>query len=165
MIFTLHRYVFRELIRVFLLSSLALTVMMSLSSILRPVQEYGVGPKQVLYYMLYFLPITLTFVLPMAALFATALVYGRFSCDNELNACKASGISPFTLIYPGLVLALMVAIANLLLSFHAMPAFAKRAEESLKADTKQIIFRNIQRKGYYKAPGGKYLIYADYVIW
>ena len=162
MIFTLHRYIFRELIRVFILSALALTVMMSLGSILKPVQEYGIGPKQVVYYMIYFLPITLTFVLPMAALFATALVYGRFASDNELDACKASGVSLFTLIYPGLLLALMVAIANLLLSFHAMPAFVKRAEQPLKADTKQIIFRNIQRKGYYKAPQSKYLIYADY---
>lgn len=161
MVFTLHRYIFREAFRVFVLSAVALTLMMSLGSILRPVQEYGVGPKQVLHLMGYFLPITLTFVLPMAALFATALVYGRLASDNELDACRASGISLLTLIYPGLALAIMVAIANLILSFHVMPVFVKRAEASLKADAKQIIFRNIQRKGYYEAPDGQYLIYAD----
>jgi lipopolysaccharide export LptBFGC system permease protein LptF len=162
MVFTLHRYIFRELLRVFVLAAVALTVMLSLGSILRPVQEYGVGPRQVIHLMGYFLPITLTFILPMAALFAGALVYGRLTSDNELDACRASGISLLTLVYPGFALAIIVAIANLLLSFHVMPAFVRLAEKSLKADAKQILFRNIQRRRYYKLPpDGRYLIYAD----
>jgi lipopolysaccharide export LptBFGC system permease protein LptF len=162
MVFTLHRYIFREVFKVFVLAAVALTVIMSLGSILRPVQEYGVGPRQVVHLMGYFLPITLTFVLPMAALFAASLVYGRLAGDNELDACKASGISLLTLIYPGLALAIMVAIANLILSFYVMPAFVHRAQKSLKDDAKQILFRNIQRRGYYKLPPDeRYLIYAD----
>ena len=161
MVFTLHRYIFRELFKVFILAAVALTLILSLGSILRPVQEFGVGPRQVVHLMGYFLPITLTFVLPIAALFAGSLVYGRFAGDNELDACRASGISLLTLIYPGMALAIIVAIANLLLSFHVMPAFVQRAEKSLKADAKQIVFRNIERKGYYRPKDGKYLIYAD----
>jgi lipopolysaccharide export LptBFGC system permease protein LptF len=162
MVFTLHRYIFRELLRVFVLTVVALALIMSLGSILRPVQEYGVGPRQVIHLMGYFLPITLTFVLPMAALFAGALVYGRLTSDNELDACRASGISLLTLVYPGLALAIIVAIANLLLSFHVMPAFVHLAEKSLKANAKQILFRNIQQKRYYELPpDGRYLIYAD----
>ncbi|MHC4424328.1 MAG: LptF/LptG family permease, partial [Planctomycetota bacterium] len=162
MVFTLQRYIFREVFKVFVLAAVALTLIMSLGSVLRPVQEYGVGPRQVGHLMGYFLPITLTFVLPMAALFAAALVYGRFASDNELDACRASGISLLTLIYPGLALAIMVAIANLILSFYVMPAFVHRAQKSLKADAKQILFRNIQRRGYYELPPEKqYRIYAD----
>jgi len=162
MVFTLHRYIFRELFRVFILATLALTVMLSLGSILWPVQHYGVGPRQVLHLIVYFLPVTLTFVLPIAALFASSLVYGRLASDNELDACRASGISLTTLVYPGLVLAIVVAIANLVLSFHVMPVFVHQAEKSIKADARQILFRNIQRKGYYKLPPeGRYLIYAD----
>jgi len=163
MIFTLHRYIFRELFRVFVLAALALTMILSLGSILLPVQDYGLGPRHALHLMGYFLPIILTFVLPIAALFAGALVYGRFASDNELDACKASGISLLTLIYPGLALAIMVAIANLILSFHVTPVFVHLAEKSIKADAKQILFRNIRRKGYYKLPQDQtYLIYADY---
>jgi lipopolysaccharide export LptBFGC system permease protein LptF len=161
MTFTLHRYVFREVFKVFILATVALTLMMSLGSILRPVQEYGVGPRQVVHLMGYFLPITLTFVLPIAALFASALVYGRLANDNELDACRASGVSLLTLVYPGLALAIMVAIANLLLSFYVMPVFVRRAEKSLKDDAKQILFRNIQQKGYYTLPDGRWRIYAD----
>lgn len=162
MVFTLHRYIFRELLKVFVPTAIALTLILSLGSILRPVQEYGVGPGQVVHLMGYFLPIVLTFVLPMAALFAAALVYGRFASDNELDACRASGISLLTLVYPGLALAIIVAIANLILSFQVVPTFVHRAESSLKANAKQILFRNIQRKGYYELPPkGQYIIYAD----
>jgi lipopolysaccharide export system permease protein len=162
MVFTLHRYIFRELLKVFVPATVALTLILSLGSILRPVQEYGVGPGQVVHLMGYFLPIILTFVLPMAALFAAALVYGRFASDNELDACRASGICLLTLVYPGMVLAIIVAIANLILSFYVMPTFVHRAERSLKANAKQILFRNIQRKGFYQLPpSGQYVIYAD----
>ena len=54
MVFTLHRYVFRELLRVFLLATVGLTLILSLGAILRPVQEYGVGPRQVVHILLYF---------------------------------------------------------------------------------------------------------------
>ena len=162
MLFTLHRYIFRELLRVFILAVVALTLMLSLGSILQPVQEYGVGPRQVLHLMSYFLPITLTFVLPMAALFACSLVYGRFAGDSELDACRASGISLIRLVYPGLALAIIVAVANLLLSFYVMPVFVQRAEKSLKTDATKILFRNIQRRRYYELPPDyRYLIYAD----
>ncbi|MHC4495380.1 MAG: LptF/LptG family permease, partial [Planctomycetota bacterium] len=135
---------------------------LSLGSILQPIQEYGIGPRQVLHMMGYFLPITLTFVLPMAALFAGSLVYGRFASDNEFDACRATGISVWTLVYPGLALAIIVATANLFLSFYVMPVFVHRAEESLKADAKQILFRNIQRRRYYELPPDeRYVIYAD----
>jgi len=165
MVFTLQRYIFRELLRIFILATVGLTLILSLGGLLGPVQEYGVGPRQAVHILVYLLPITLTFVLPMAALFASALAYGRFASDNELDACRASGIGMLTLVYPGLALAVLVAIANLLLSFHVMPYFVHLAEKSLKADAKQILFRNIQRRGFSKVPTGKssnYLIYADY---
>jgi lipopolysaccharide export LptBFGC system permease protein LptF len=163
MTFTLHRYIFRELLKIFVPAAVALTLIVTLGSILRPIQEYGVGPRQVVHFMGYFLPISLTFVLPLAALFAAAMVYGRFASDNELDACRASGISLSTLIYPGLTLAIIISIANLILSFHVMPIFVQRAENSLKADARQILFRNIQQRGYYKVPPDeRYGIYADH---
>ena len=162
MVFTLHRYIFRDLLRVFILTAVVLTAMLSLTTMVGSMQKFGVPPEQILHLLGYFLPITLTFVLPMSALFAAALVYGRLAGDNELDACKASGIGLMTLVYPGLCLAIVIAIANLVLSFHVVPAFIHRAERALKANTKQILFRNIQRNGYYTLPpDNRYRIYAD----
>ncbi len=161
MVFILHRYIFKELLKIFILAAIALGVIMSLGSLLRPIQQYGVGPKQVFDLLCYFMPITMTFVLPVAALFATTLVYGRFAADNEFDACRSSGISPTMLFYPAFILAIVIAIANLLLSFHVVPAYVQRAEMAMKSDAKQILFRNIQRQGYYALPGSEFKIYAD----
>jgi lipopolysaccharide export LptBFGC system permease protein LptF len=159
MVFILHRHIFQELLRVFILAAVGLTLITSLGGIVGPVQEYGLAPRQVVHLLIYLIPICLTFVLPVAALFASALTYGRFAADNELDACRASGVSMLTLIYPGFVLAILMAIANLLLSFHVMPYFVHLAEKSLKADARQILFHSIQRKGYYAL--SSYIIYAD----
>ena len=91
MIFTLHRYIFRELFRVFALATVALTLMLSVGLLVPIIQKYGVSPGQIFHLLGYFLPITLTFVLPISALFASSLIYGRFSADRELDACRASG--------------------------------------------------------------------------
>ncbi len=157
----LHRYVFRELLRIFILTTIALTLILSLGSILRPIQKYGVGPEQIVRLLFYFLPVTLTFVLPMAALFAATLCYGRLAGDNEIDACKASGVSPLTLVYPGFILAILVAMANLALSFYVMPNYVHKAERAIKADARQILFRNLQRRGHYSLPGLRFSVYAD----
>jgi lipopolysaccharide export LptBFGC system permease protein LptF len=162
MIFTLHRYIFRELLKVFALATVAMTLILSLGFLLKPIQDYGVSPGQILHLIGYLTPITLTFVLPMSALFAASMVYGRFAADRELDACRASGIGLWTLVYPGLCLAILVAIANLVLSFHVAPAFVQRSEKSVKANAEQILFRNLQRKGYYTPPKSTLKIYADH---
>lgn len=163
MVYTLQRYIFRELFKVFILSAVALSLMMSLGSLLEPIQKFGVAPSQVLTLLVCFMPVILTFVLPVAAIFSSALIYGRFASDNELDACRASGVSLPTLIYPGLFLGIVVSITTLILSFHVMPSFIQKAEQLIKADAKQICFRNIQRKGFYEIPGGRFRIQADYV--
>lgn len=161
MVFTLHRYILRELLRVFVLTTITLTFVLSISLMVRRIQEFGVGPGQAIHLLGYFVPIMLTVVLPMSALFSAALVYGRFASDNELDACRASGISVTTLVYPGLCLAIAVSITTLILSFHIVPAFVARAEKSVEGNAKQILFRNIQRNGYYELPGGRFRIYAE----
>ncbi len=164
MIFTLHRYIFRELFRVFALATVALTLMLSVGLLVPIIQDYGVSPEQIIHLLGYFLPITLTFVLPISALFAASLIYGRFSADRELDACRASGVSMQSLIYPGLMLAILVAVGNLVLSFYVAPAFIHRSEKSVKANAEQILFRNIQKKGYYALPGSEYWLYAEQAI-
>jgi len=163
MIFILHRYLFKELLRVFVLSTVALTLIVSVGLLVPIIRDYGVGPGQILSLIGHFLPITLTFVMPISALFSAAITYGRFAADRELDACRASGVRFRTLIYPGLCLAFFVAIVNLLLNFYITPEFVQRTEQSVKSDAKQILFRNIQRRGYYQIPRGAYKIYAENV--
>jgi lipopolysaccharide export system permease protein len=51
----------------------------------------------------------LSFLLPLSLLIAVVFVYGRASADNEITTLKASGIHPYRVVLPGLLLALLFA--------------------------------------------------------
>jgi len=160
----IHKYIFKDLLKVFILTSLAMTLIFSLSSILRPIQEYGISPGQVFKLLWYFSPVMFSFVMPIAAVFAASITYGRFASDNEYDACRASGISVHSLALPGIVLAVIVAISSLLLSFYIVPSYIDKAERSVQANAREIIFRSLERNGFYKDRGDKFEILADVVL-
>ena len=60
MVFTLHRYIFRDLLKTFCLATLVLSVVLSLGVMLRPLRQFNVAPAQVPELLLCTLPITLT---------------------------------------------------------------------------------------------------------
>ena len=163
MVFTLHRYIFRELFRVFVPATVAMMLMVCVGLLVPMIIDYGVSPGQILRLIGYFLPVTLTFVLPMSALFAASVVYDRFAADRELDACRASGVSLAVMLYPGISLAVLAA-ANLILSFYVSPAFVHRSERSVKSNAEDILFRNIQRRGYYNLPRSRFRLYADKTV-
>lgn len=98
MLYTLHSYIFRELAKVFTIAALSLTLVLSLGGLLQPLRQNGVSALQLFQLILYSFPMMMTFSLPVSALLAATLVYGRLSADNELIACRASGVSMWTLI-------------------------------------------------------------------
>ncbi|AQQ69992.1 lipopolysaccharide ABC transporter permease LptF [Limihaloglobus sulfuriphilus] len=160
----IHRYIFRDLFKVFILTTLSMTLIFSISQMLRPIQKYGVAPEQVFKLLWYFSPVMLSFVMPIAAVFAASITYGRFASDNEFDACRASGISPHSLAMPGLVLAVFVAVCNLLLNFYISPVYIDKAERSIQANAREIIFRSLERNGYYENKNGRFKIMSDVVL-
>src|SRR3982750_2971056 len=103
---TLFLYIFKDLLRIFLLTSGALAGIMSFGGLLRPVTEHGLDASQAAKMLSYFMPAMTTYSLPVAALFATTVVYGRLAADNELLACGAAGLSYISVGMPALVLGL-----------------------------------------------------------
>ncbi len=167
MTITLHKYIFKDLIKTFVLATIGLTMVLSLGSILQPLQTYGISPSQAIVLILYFVPVMLTFVMPVSALFAAALTYGRFASDNELDACRASGVGTMNMMFSAMMLAVIVAVANLLLNFYVVPHYIHKAEASVKSNVRNIVFRSIERQGFYnfrdKSKGSSAFILADKV--
>ena len=161
MVFTIHRYIFRDLLKYFLLATAVLSVVLGLGVMLRPLRQFSVDPVNVPTLLLCTLPITLTMVIPIAALLATTLVYGRLAGENEINACRSSGISLLTLIYPAVALALSVGIITLLLGFHIIPYFTRKFERIILTDAQTIIHRNISKTGNLGDMFGNLRIHAD----
>ena len=91
---TLQRYVLRELGKTFLLAAAALTGVLGLGGgVLNIIKLNEVSPGQFLRLMGLVLPLAAAMTLPIAALFSATSTYGRLSADNELVACRASGIN------------------------------------------------------------------------
>ena len=72
-------------------------------------------------YYLNFIPNIITLTLPVDILLASLFSLGSLARFNELTAVKASGVSLYRVIFPLIVIALLVSIANFWISENVVP--------------------------------------------
>lgn len=159
MIRTLHWYLGKDLFRVTMLSLVGFTLVMTVFAIVEPMRRQGLSSDQVLGLFGYTIPVMLTLTAPVAALFATTIVYGRFSQDNEMTACRASGIATLNILMPALTLGLAVTIVTLALSNFVTPQLASLGEKAVRADLRKISYHQLRAQSYIKLGG--FLVHAD----
>lgn len=117
----LQRYLLSELVRVFSLLVVALTVMLVFVGLFREATERGLGPVQILQIMPYVVPSMLPFTIPATLLLSVCVVYGRVSGDLEVTAAKAAGISAMTLLMPAFTLGAALTLGSFGLTNYAIP--------------------------------------------
>ncbi len=117
----LQRYILSELLRVFLLLLVVLTVMLVFVGVLREAADQGMGAKQIFQILPYVVPSMLPFTIPATLLLAVTVVYGRLAGDLEVTAAKAAGINPVRLLMPAFVLGVILAFASFGLTNYAIP--------------------------------------------
>jgi lipopolysaccharide export LptBFGC system permease protein LptF len=147
---TLFWYIFGALFRVFMMTTGALSGMLSFAVLLRPLTENGLDFAQVNKLLLYSTPAVCAYSLPVAALFATTMVYGRFAADNELTAMRGSGISyfsfrRFSISLPAVTLGLVVAVISMVLLCFVVPIYSLKMEEVVYANIGRVIAAQIDR--------------------
>ena len=157
--FTLSRYIFVDLLRIFLMASGALAGIMSFGGLLRPLTQQGLDATQVGQLLSYFTPAMTAYSFPIAALFATTMVYGRLSADNELTACRAAGISLLSVAVPAFVLGVVVALVSLLFLWFVVPAFTLKAEKVIYSNIAKLVATRIDRT--HQIPFGLYTVFAQ----
>ncbi|HEX2973446.1 MAG TPA: LptF/LptG family permease [Tepidisphaeraceae bacterium] len=143
---TLFWYVFKDLLKIFLMTSLVLAGIMSFGGLLKPMMQYGLNGSQMAKMVLYLLPAMQTYSLPIAALFATTIVYGRLAADNELTACRAGGISHMNMLVPAVVLALVLSITSLLCLCFVVPRFTLKVEKVAFDSLAEMVKKRFDRK-------------------
>src|ERR1700722_1528765 len=161
---TLFWYLFRDLARIFFLTSGALAGIMSFGGLLRPLTENGLDAQQVGKMLTYLTPAMMAYSLPAAALFATTVVYGRLAADNELTACRAAGISYSVIGLPALVLGLGVAIFSLVLLCFIVPAFSLKVEKVIYSNIANYVVNKIERTHQIRigtGNGHSYTVFAE----
>ena len=142
---TLFWYIFKDLLRIFFMASGALAGIMSFGGLLRPLTQNGLDGPQVALLLANFMPAMSTYSLPVAALFATTMVYGRMSADNEVTACRASGVSFAALTMPAMALGLVVAAGSLYLLCFTVPKATKQVEQVIYSNLAKLIAHEIQQ--------------------
>jgi lipopolysaccharide export system permease protein len=150
----LARYLLWEIIKVFIVSVVSLTVLLMLFGVLRQLLREGLGLSAIFQLIPYVLPMGLQYALPTTLLFAICCVYGRASADGEISAIKAAGVSPTKVIMPALWLSLMISpfavwLGDLAVSW-GRPGITRVALHSLE----EIVYRVLRSQHSYSSPNG-----------
>ena len=156
---TLHWYIFRELMRIFLMTVSVLTTMLAFGGTFQPLTKEGLDVWQLMRVLTNLMPAMLAYAIPLAALFAAVLVYWRMATDNEVTACRAGGVSFWVVVLPALLLGLVVASADLVFVNYVVPVFLQRTEKMIQQDLGSLLVNKVGQREPFK--WGKLVVYAD----
>lgn len=154
----LQRYILDELVRVFLLLVVVLTVMLVFVGVFREGTESGLGPVQLLQIMPYVVPSMLPFTIPATLLLSVCVVYGRISGDLEVIAAKSAGISALQLLIPAFLLGLGLAAGSFGLLNYAIPWGVSNIDHIVTQAMEEIFFDVLRTQHYMSYPSGGYTI-------
>ncbi len=132
----LNRYITRDFLIVFVMAIGILTFGM-LGARLVAVLELlsrGIPLEHFFRFILYTLPVVLTYTIPWSVLVATMVVFGRLSADSEITAMRACGMSLLQIVAPLLVIVIGMTAICFYLQVYAGPPLMWEAR-SLMRDT------------------------------
>jgi len=127
----LDRYLLREWVRVFLVTTLGFPLVVIAIELTDKLDEYlarGLAPKAIATSYVFSLPEKLVMVLPAAVLFATVFSIGAMGRHAELTAAKATGRSFHRIALPVFLAGVFVVVAGLGLGELAPPATRRQLE-------------------------------------
>ncbi len=106
------RYVVIEVLKVFLLALLVLTLISTLGIGVRDGLRNGLPPMLILKTMPYMMPEMLGITLPVAMLLGVTTVFARMAGANEIVALKSLGISPAAVVWPIAIVAWLLSLGT-----------------------------------------------------
>lgn len=145
----LTRYVSLELIKVFLLTLSSLTLIIFLVLFGKEAVDKGISLGALLRMTPYLLPQAMQFAVPGSLLLATTSVYGRMSSFNELLAIKSLGISPMSVVWPAVVLAVVMSFATIYINDAAMSWGTDGVRRVFVNSIEDVIYRQLQMRHAY----------------
>ncbi len=146
---TLHAYILRELLKSFGLALVALTVLFTMGGGLYNVVRYeGVSAGDVFTVIPLLVPMAITVTMPIAAVFAAAISYGRLAADNELLACRAAGINVHRTLLAALLLSTFVALFTFMSANFVIPGLAQEIENFVRRNLRDLVAQQLEGRGF-----------------
>jgi lipopolysaccharide export system permease protein len=159
----LHRMIFWELARVFLLALAALTGMLVMGGVVAEATQRGLGPIELLEAIPLLIPSTLPYTLPATTLFATCVVYGRLAHDNEILALKAAGIHLWHVVWPAVLLGVLASGGTIFLSLDLIPTTHHELRTRFIRDVDKVLYNMLKRDGRIRHDKLNYTIHVQRV--
>jgi lipopolysaccharide export LptBFGC system permease protein LptF len=157
---TLHAYLARELLKTFLMTSVALTLLVVMGGgVANIFRSQGIGTEEMAKVFAFLTPVAVTLILPVAALFSAAITYGRAAADNEVLACRAAGINIHKLLLSAALLGLFVTVFTYWSWNFMIPHLSGRIKELSRRDLPTIVKRQFEKAK--PLSFGKYRITTD----
>jgi lipopolysaccharide export LptBFGC system permease protein LptF len=143
---TLHAYLARELLKTFLMTTVALTLLLVMGGgVANIFRSQAIGAEEMAKVFAFLTPVAVTLILPVAALFSAAITYGRAAADNEVSACRAAGINIHKLLLSAALLGLFVTVFTYWSWNFMIPHLSGRIEELSRRDLPSIVKRQFEK--------------------
>lgn len=157
---TIHRMILIDLLKVFVVALIGLTGMIMMAGLISEAMKSGLGPMQILAAIPLLLPSLLPYTVPTTTLFATCIVYGRLSADNEILALKAAGIHIIHVVWPALILGIVTSIVTMFLYLDTIPYTQFLLRTHVVGDVEELLYTMLRKDGQIKHPKLNYEIFA-----
>jgi len=163
---TLSYYVVSEILPPFFLGLMAFTFILLTGRMLKLVEllvTRGVPLSQIGKLFVLILPTFLEMTVPMALLLGILVGLSGLSNDHEILALKASGISPFQILWPIAMVALFVSLLTLLITTLVRPAANLELKKELYNIAKSRVATAL-KENVFNSDFPNVLIYVEEVI-
>jgi len=163
---TLSYYVVSEILPPFFLGLMAFTFILLTGRMLKLVEllvTRGVPLSQIGKLFALILPTFLEMTVPMALLLGILVGLAGLSNDHEILALKASGISPFQILWPIAMVALFVSLLTLLITTLVRPAANLELKKELYNIAKSRVATAL-KENVFNSDFPNVLIYVEEVI-
>src|SRR5580692_8913774 len=156
----INRLILAELVKVFLMALVSLTGLFLIVGLISEAAQRGLSLMQVVSIIPLFIPNMLPYTIPATTLFATCVVYGRMSHDNEIVVLKAAGVNILHTLKPAILLGSCAAAVTMLLYYDTIPRTQRLLRIKIMSDAEDVIYSLIKREGALRQPGMQYVMYV-----
>ncbi|MDW2994717.1 MAG: LptF/LptG family permease [Alphaproteobacteria bacterium] len=121
----LNKYFSKQLVAIFVMLLLVLTGlawMMQIMSMMKFLLKYGIDLGSFLGLTALMIPFIASIIIPFVCFIAVVFVYNKMISDNEVTVMAASGLSPYQIARPALMLGGILTAINLVLNIWIVPA-------------------------------------------
>src|SRR5271154_2833232 len=116
-----------------------------MAGIVAEATQQGLKPGQILAVIPLLVPSFLPYTIPATTLFASCVVFGRLSRDNEILAIKAAGINIMKVVWPAIFLGLVMSCTTMGLYYKLIPYTHYLLRARVLNDVEEFLYDMLRR--------------------